>query len=283
MSYEQRLSTYPQNQMKATRNISSTPLILKIVGAILILVTAIEYFILWFPPEFPEAKLAEQYWRLGLIPQMVSAGIFPLIGLAAIAIGYWMSDLLKTSNTSKPIWQDLRLWAFSLSTILGLIFLVIAPLHLSNVNSYYDRAFADINQKNQQYEQEITKRLQAANATLSQQLQAQIDRLDAAIKSGQVQGAQLSQLQAQRDSLQKLKANPQAAQQELQKEAQAKREELKQEKQKAEEKARKEQRSTVPSVFKTGLTSLLLAIAYAAIGWLGLRNLLASRRQTERW
>jgi signal transduction histidine kinase len=270
--------------MKSTSNISSAPLILKIVGAILILISAIEYVVLLFPPQFADSKLADRYWSLGLIPQMVTIGIFPLVGLAAIVTGYWMSDMLDASkNNSKPIWQDLRLWAFSLSTILGIAYLVVAPIHLNSVNSYYDRAFTDINTKNQQYEQEINKRVQDANANLVQQLQGQLDRIDAAIKSGQVQGAQLAQLQAQRASLQNLKANPQAAQQELQKEAEAKREELKQEKLKAEEKAKNEKNSAIPSVFKTGLTSLLLAIAYTTIGWVGLRNIFRSRRQIERW
>lgn len=198
-----------------------------------------------------------------------------MVGIALIVAGVWIGNISRGSEPDRQRWQDLRFWAFLLSSLLGLIFLLLLPLHLSNVYAESTQALTQIREKATQEEQAIAGRAQQLQ-TLAKDPQ-QLKQLDEAIKSGRIQGQQLAQLQGLQQQLQQVQQNPGA----INKEIEASRSQIAKERQQAESQT---QTAAWRLGLQTGLTGLLLAIGYIVIGWTGLRGLLnssASRR--ERW
>jgi len=102
--------------------------------------------------------------------------------------------------------------------------------------------------------------------------------LDQAIKSGQVKGDQLAQAERQQEQLQKLKADPKALEAQVAPDRDRALTQIRNRKQELESQARE---SALRSGMRIGLNGLLLAIAYATIGWVGLRQMLFLREQRQ--
>ena len=68
---------------------------LKLVGAILIVSSFLDFFVLSFP-----IQPLELSWRLQFVTQVVDRGIIPAIGLAFIFAGSWVSR--SATNTPLP-------------------------------------------------------------------------------------------------------------------------------------------------------------------------------------
>lgn len=200
-----------------------------------------------------------------------------MVGIALIVAGVWIGNIARGSEPDGQRWQDLRFWAFLLSSLLGLIFLLLLPLHLSNVYAESTQALTQIREKATQEEQSIAGRAKQLQA-LAKDPQ-QLKQLDEAIRSGKIEGQQLAQLQGLQQQLQQVQQNPDA----INKEIEASRSQIAKERQQAESQT---QTAAWRVAVQTGLTGLLLALGYIAIGWTGLRGLLNSqgyRRQTDRW
>jgi len=255
--------------MRATNSTSLAPLVLKLVGTILILSSLLDYIVLLFP-----FNPTNKGWQLSTAAQLVDRGIIPMVGLAFLLAGYWMSNVAGASSTDRPSaadgqpFLDLRLWAFLLSSILGLIFLLLVPLHLTNINTQKGLALAQINQGASQAESQLQSQLQQVDALTKNE--QRLKELDQAINSGQAQGDQLTRLKAIREQLQQFRQNPQALNQRLE-QLQT---ELRSRKLEAEKTATQQ---AWKLGIRTGLSSLLLALGYSAIGWTGLMSMLGSR------
>jgi multisubunit Na+/H+ antiporter MnhB subunit len=233
-----------------------TALSLKVVGIILILSALISYIVAAIP-----FNPSEQEWQIQYVSQLVNQGFLPLIGIVLTLLGYWVEDVGSSSRRSS---LDLRLPVFILASFLGLIFLLIIPLHLSNVSQQSAAAFAEIETKAEQFEAQIQSETQQIQALVENE--EQFAELEQAIESGQVQGQQLQQLQLIRQQVQQLKENPQALEQQIQ----TARTELLTRKEEAEQ---EERTKAFKSTLTVGLSSLLLAIAYIVVGWMGFRSL----------
>lgn len=93
-------------------------LILKVVGIVLIVSFLLDFLILLLP-----FQPTDRLWQINLATALVDRGIVPLVGLGALFTGYWMDS---TSDAgSKGL--DLRVPVLILSSVLGLIFLLIFP------------------------------------------------------------------------------------------------------------------------------------------------------------
>ena len=256
--------------MKAT---NSAPLILKLVGFILILSSLIDFITLLIP-----IKSQDNAWVASTFTQLVDRGIIPMIGLAFLFLSYFLESGTISSERSKPF-LSIRFWALILSSLLGLAFLFIAPLHMNNTRilaeqsnkQIDDRAAnltADLNNKVQQRQDQLTAALK--DEKQRQLLDQQLAQISQAIASGQLKGDQLTQATQAQKELQDLKTNPSAI------ESKAKdfrnqglikiADEQKQLKAQAETDFRK-------TSIRVGLSSLLLALGYSIIGWTGLREL----------
>lgn len=256
--------------MKASNPRQVSPLAartLKLVGVVLIASSLLDYIVLSIP-----FNALDQGWLLNWTTQLVDRGVIPMVGLALLLTGYWISNASSTLSDRKP-YQDLRFWALVLSSILGLLFLFLVPIHLRNISFASENALKQIDQRASQVEGQLQNRSEQINALLKDQ--QKLEELDRAIKSGQYQGAQLQQLQALKDQLQKYKQDPKALEQQLG----TVQTQIRSEKLKAENQARRE---AGKAVVRTGLSSLFLAVGYSAIGWMGLKSLLGRSKASRR-
>ena len=259
----------------ATVNTSRT---MKVVGIILILSFLVDILILSFPPQPTNTA-----WQTGLATAFVDRGIVPMVGLGMLFAGHWVDSF----DDSSPSGIDLRFPALILSSILGLIFLLIFPMHLNNVNKISKRDVAQVTARAEQAESQVQGQLQQVQARLNtDQAKAQIEEQKKKIR------AQFSELlkddtrynealkntripQQQKDLLKKFKADPKALdafiaeQSDPTQLANQRLSQIRQDKQAAVKRAKD---SAWKSGLRVGMSSLLLSIGYIIIGWTGLRS-----------
>lgn len=255
-----------------------TSLALKLIGVIFILSSLLDYIVLAIPLNWKEVT-----WQLGFVTSIVDRGIVPMVGIACIMLGYWIdSDTGSTPQKSSGL--NLKLPTFILSSLLGLLFLLFVPLHLGNINKAQTTALAQIEQGAGQGETQIKDFLSQIN-TLSQnpqQLDQEIQGRSQVIETGQFQGRQLTPqqldvLRQQRDQLKQLQdlaRNPKQLKERLSTIKNELQTRLLSQRKEREGQARTE---AIKQGLRVGLSSLMLAIGYSAIGWLGLKGLGGSR------
>lgn len=260
----------------------NTALTLKVIGIVCVLSFFLDFAILLldFNPNNKQSLIV-------LATSLVDRGIVPLVGLGLLFAAYWMDSADGGSNDrSRGI--DLRFPAMILSIILGLMFLVIFPLHLNNVNQFKTQAVNQISQEADQLENQLNNQLSQLEAQLNNdkskaqleqvrtQAKAQLTEL---LKDDQKykQALENPQLPAQqKELLKRLKTNPQeidkfiAQQTDPQEAAKQKRTQVRQRKEDAEKQARD---SAWKSGLRIGVSSLLLSIGYSIIGWTGLKGM----------
>jgi ABC-type multidrug transport system fused ATPase/permease subunit len=260
--------------MKAINSRQFPPLVvrtLKLVAIILILSSLVDYLFLLVP----FAPLDRQ-WQLSFTTQIVDRGIIPMVGIALLFVGYWIDNSADTASANRGSWQDSRFWVLLLSSLLGLIFLLVVPLHLNNARLASNDALKQINQEATQAEGQIDSRLGEEVARQREQISALIQddqRLNEAIRTGQIRGEQVTLLQ-------KFKSDPKALDQFLDQQAKDTRSriqtQVRSRKLEAERRAKTE---ALKSALRIGISSLLLAVGYITIGWTGLRDLNQTNRR----
>lgn len=263
--------------MKATTNryfSSLTARTLKIVGMLMIVSSLLDFVVLAIP-----FNVTARAWQMAITSQLVDRGIVPMVGIALLLTGSWV-DMNAGSGKSaaKPL-LDIKVWAVGLACFLGLVYLLLFPIHLLNTRAERQNALAQINQQATQaetqleqqvgsdaFKQEVSRRQSALKSQLSGLLGNE-EQLNQALNSGQVPD-QLKTV------LEQSKNNPQALDQFLNEQAQQLPTQLlgqiRTQKQQLEEQAKAK---TLKSSLQTGISSLLLAIGYTAIGWTGIKNL----------
>jgi ABC-type multidrug transport system fused ATPase/permease subunit len=256
-------------------NISTfTSLALKLSGLVFVISFLLDAFILPIPYQFNNPQ-----WQIGFVTTFVDRGVVPLVGIALILLGYWIEGSARDAAPKKSKF-DIRWPIFILSTILGLVFLLIIPVHVSNINQIKNNTLTQIEQGAGQGEQQIQAALARLN-TLSQNpqvLNQQIAQLTQVIESGQFQGQQLSaqqlqEIRQQRDQLTNIRdlaKNPKEYKQGIEQYKNRLQTTLQDRRKQFESQANQEAQK---QWFRIGLQSMLLSIAYSFIGWLGIRDL----------
>jgi hypothetical protein len=264
----------------ATSNIS---LSLKLIGIICILSFLIDFVFIIFPFQ-PTDKL----WQIGVVKSMVDRGIVPMVGLGIMMTAYWFDGVSDTNRSSA---LSLKLPVFILSSILGLMFLLMFPLHLNNVNQVKSQALERYNKEADQLEVQVNNQLKQVQSQLTnEQAKANLDKQRVALKeqlSGQLnelikdeakynQALNNNQLpEVQKQLLKQYKTNPKvldefiAQQTNPQQLAQQRITQIRAEK---EQRLKKTQEDASKEI-RTGISSLLLSIGYVVIGATGLRSL----------
>ncbi len=256
--------------MKAITASPWISLMLKLVGSILILTSLIDYLTLMTTIDF-QAKQS----IIGFTTGVVDRGVFPLLGIILVSLGVWVESTAVGLAQSSAM---LRLVVFVIASILGLVFFLIVPWHVTTTREAADAEVTQITQRAQTLQTQLDSQVQQAKGQGPQQLDAQLQQLDQLINGGQLPAAQLEQAKQKREQLRKLKSDPKALDAEIEAQLGPKRtEELN--KLKADEQKAKDltQANAMRAALRTGLNSLLLAIAYAILGWTGLRQLLSER------
>jgi hypothetical protein len=255
-------------------------LTLKVAGIILILSFLLDFLILMLP-----FQPTDRSWQINLATALVDRGIVPLVGIGMLFVGYWM-DGFADGDRPKPV--DVRFPVLILSSILGLIFLLIFPLHLNNVRQASAQTVNQIAQDAQQAENQLEGQLSQLQAQINnEQGQAQLEQLrnqarnqfNELLKNEQSYQQALNNPQipaAQKELLKKFKANPQeldtfiAQQTDPQALANQRLTQIRQRREEAQKQARD---NAWRSGLRIGISSLLLSIGYMIIGWTGLRSM----------
>jgi hypothetical protein len=252
-----------------------TGLVLKVTGIILILGVLVDYAILAIPPDFSNSS-----WLVNLMDQWIGRGTVPLLGMAFLIFGIWVD---RATNGDRDR-NGLLLSTLALSLLLGIVFLVFVPLHLINSNL---AGSAQTEQINQQINQ-INQQAQAAQQQLEGQLTQQKAKVSALLADDQ-QVAQLqqqldnappeqqAQLKQIRETLDKVKANPKALDQEVEKARTQGMAQIQQQQQQAlsvQQQALKQAQTVVrKSRNQATIDSILLSFGYFVVGAAGLFGL----------
>lgn len=268
------------NRSTAPNNIS---LSLKLVGIICIVSFFLDFLFLLIPFQ-PTDKL----WQINLCRNLVDRGIVPMVGMAAILTAYWF-DSVDEGRRPSPF--NLKLPTFMIASLLGLIFLLIFPLHLNNVNQVKIQTLTRIGQEADQLENQVKNQLaqvqtqlgndqvkaavEKQRTELKQQLSTQLGEL---VKDEQKYNQALNNNQlpaAQKDLLKQYKTNPKALDDFISQQTdpqQLANQRITQIRSQKEQDLKKTSDDAIKEL-RTGLSSLLLAIGYIIIGWTGLRSM----------
>ncbi|MCC3414333.1 MAG: hypothetical protein JGK24_04190 [Microcoleus sp. PH2017_29_MFU_D_A] len=266
--------------MKATnsRQFSSVAArTLKVVGIILILSALLNSIVLSLPGEISD--MSNRGWQLAAATQIVDRGIIPLMGIALLMTGFWVDSSSGVSIDRRNVWVDLRFWALLISSLLGLIYLLLVPVHLNNTRLELKDALVlldkeagqaeaklDAQIKSEQYKSELEQRKSLLRNQIGALLQDD-GKLQQELKNPNLP----KELKA---VLQESKNDPKALDKFLEQQAQElpnqARKEIGTQKQQKEKELRTRSRN---SSLQTGINSLLLAIGYITVGWSGLRSM----------
>ncbi|MBG1262344.1 HpsJ family protein [Nostoc commune] len=257
-----------------------TALTLKVVGIICILSFFVDFFILLLP-----FQPTDRVWQINLATALVDRGIVPLVGLGLLFAAYWIDSADAASD--RPQGMDLRFPAVILSSILGLMFLLIFPLHLNNVNQAKAQTLNRITQEADQAETQLNTRLSQLQAQLTtEQGKAQLNQLRTQTKAQfseilkdeqrYKQAIESSQIPANiKELLKKAKTDPQVLDKAIEQQTDIqtlRTQQLSQVRQRREEAEKQAKDTAWKSGLRIGISSLLLSIGYIIIGWTGLRG-----------
>ena len=250
---------------------------LKVVGIILILSALLDCIVLSLPGE--TSDFLNRAWQLAAATQIVDRGIIPLMGIALLMAGFWVDSSSGVSIERRQVWLDLRFWALLISSLLGLVYLFLVPVHLNNTGLELQNALAQVEQEAGQRENQLEAQIK------SDQFRAQVEQVKSQwrtqITALQQDDRKLQQALQSSDFPQELKTvlresknDPKAVDNFVEQQAQElptkARNEIRTLKQQKEKELRTRSRN---SSLQTGISSLLLAIGYITVGWTGLRGL----------
>ncbi|MDB9372707.1 HpsJ family protein [Nodularia sphaerocarpa] len=255
-------------------------LTLKVVGIILMMSFVLDFLILMFP-----FQPTDRGWQINLATAIVDRGIVPLVGIGMLFVGYWIDGV---TDSDRPISLDIRFPVLVFSSVLGLIFLLIFPLHLNNVRQASTQNVEQIRQDAEQAENQLQNQLSQFQAQINnEQGKAQLEQLrnqarnqfTELLKNEETYKQALNNPQlpaAQKELLKKFKENPQELEkfiaQQTDPQAQAT-QRLTQIRQRREQAQKQAKDVAWKSGLRIGISSLLLSIGYMIIGWTGLRSM----------
>jgi hypothetical protein len=247
--------------MQPTISSLLTPLALKTAGLVLILSSMVDLlFVLLYPPAgLSDAADKSQFWVYATT-QLVDRGLLPLIGICLVIAGDWIKIVSTEDGGGRS--NAWRIGIFSFASFLGLMFILTIPFQLYKANESQGQALKDIETQAKLVQSQVQQQLSAPQD--KDKLKSELNRIEAQIKGGKVKGEQLIQLQTQKSNLEQLSADPKSISDKAN-------QQIESQKNKAESAAKD---AFIKTGVRTSLSSLLLSIAYTAIGWTGLRRVL---------
>lgn len=254
--------------MKAssTPNSSLASRSLQLVGLVMIVSFVIDILIIFFPP-----NLLSPQWRLGFSSQLIDRGVIPLVGVALLLGGIWIKDSEGTSGSKQGM---LRSAAVLVSLILGIVYLLVVPLHSIDTVRSRNRALRNLEAQATQAEEQLDAQLtnpqfEAALDQRREQFKTQINTL---INNPEQYEQALEEAgEEQAELLRQFKDNPAAIDDFINRQVNAlpqqARSRIENEKTQREERA---QVTTVKSMSQA-MNGALLAVGYLGVGLTGVQ------------
>lgn len=236
-----------------SRPLRRTSLVLPVVGIVLILTFVFDFVIRLFSLQWNKPEIQINFWN-----ELIDRGVIPLIGLALVYAGFWLNGMLshksdpEDSPAPSPA-NNPQFWTFVFASLLGLVFLLLLPLHFSASGEVVNAAITRTDQQEAQMKFGIQQEQQQIQQVISTPGQ-----LDEILKTRKLPPEQLALFE-------ELKKDPKA----LDKRAAQKLEEMKKQKQQVLNQVNQE----VGQIrWRYEIRSLLLALGFISIGWTGLRD-----------
>ncbi|AMW30113.1 HpsJ family protein [Arthrospira platensis] len=230
---------------------------LRLAGVILFFFALINYILLFVPPNFGDLR-----WQLNFTTQMVEQGVIPVLAIALMFCAYGLQEVAGLSpEKPKQGFNSLKFWVYVISGILGVMYLVLIPLHVGTTIAASNETIEKINQDAATAQVQLEERLQEQQTQMLAILGNQ-QRLEDYIQEQQLTEAQLARLQQFQENPEVLGVQSDAIGQELKREIENRRREAE----------KRSQLGTFKSNLRVGLGSLLLASCYLTIAWSGLIN-----------
>lgn len=242
---------------------SFTALILKVAGLLLILGVLVDFVVLAVPPNFLDSR-----WLVNLISEWVGRGTIPLLGLALILFGVWIGRQAAT-NRRNPA-QGWLLWSLILSGLLGLVFLLIAPVYFRSNQLASAAETRLINEQAVDAEEQLNVELELRRSQVSSILSNQelVDQLQRELQTASQGSEQEQAFSAEiQETLQQIQDDPGALDQRIETARQEGLQRIAAEQQQAIEETTQTLRL---SRIRITLNSLVLAIGYGLIAWTGM-------------
>jgi hypothetical protein len=237
-----------------SRPLRQTSLVLPLVGIVLILTFVFDFTVRLFGLDFAKPDVL-----LNLLNELIDRGVIPLIGLAFVSAGFWLNKALSYTATAtdpnSPVTSPLsnpQFWAFVFASLLGLLFLLLVPIHFNTSGQIVTAAITRADQQEAQMKFGIQQEQDQINQVLAS---GQLDQL---LQQKNLQPEQLALLQ-------ELKKDPKA----LDKKAAQRLSEMKTQKQQAITQVNKE---VSMNRWRAEVRSVLLALGFVMVGWTGLRE-----------
>ncbi len=136
---------------------------LKLAGLVLMLFALLNYILLLFP-----LNLGDVEWRLKFTTQLVNQGILPILGIALMFSAYGFEDILGISKAQPKIgWNTLKSRVYLVSLFLGIIFLLLIPLHITSAVAGSNQAIEKVNQDAADAQKQLEERLSQQQAQIA--------------------------------------------------------------------------------------------------------------------
>lgn len=240
---------------------------LKLVGGIAILLFLIDFITVLFPPQLDNIG-----WQLNATTQLLDRGIIPLVGIVLLFTGYWIDSSLGNAPRKTSLVTDVRFWTCLLASFLGLVFLITTFLHpnlvlrqRSNALTRLETEAKDLTaQMESRLNEEISVRRAQADALLKDE-----EAFQAAVASGNIDEGTKTQIE-------QFRQDPEAFNQYWASQATEAQNRIKTgvgEDQR--DKIALVKTEATKALIRGIISSILLTIGFAYIGWMGLSRLMA--------
>lgn len=245
--------------------LSFISLALKLAGLVLILGALVDFIVLAVPPNFTNSS-----WLANVISEWVGRANIPLMGLALILLGIWIGQGAGGEGIAGKPSRNWLIGALVLSGLLGIFFLLLAPVYFRSSQLASAAETRQINQQAAAAETQLNSQLELqrnqvsavlSNQELLEQLQQQMQN------ASQLSDQEQSFLQQVQSILEEVKNDPDALDQKVEEARQQGMQQIKAQQQQAIDNLTGEMKK---SRARITLSSLLLAIGYLIVAGSGL-------------
>ena len=193
---------------------------------------------------------------------MVDLGIWPILGIGLMFASYAFEEILGQSKALPKIgWNTLKFWVYLVSLLLGIIFLLLIPLHITSAVGASTETIQQIDREASVAQQELEQRLEQQQAQMTALLTDDRD-LEDFTDNIELSEDQLARLEQFKNDPAALKLQTETIRDNLTQRINTR-------KQQAEKRA---QLGAFKSSIRIRISSLLLASCYLTVGWSGFRG-----------
>ncbi len=235
---------------------------LKIAGVVLIVLFLIDCISFTLSP-----NLLNSRWITNWITQIVDRGVISMVGIALLSMGLWIGNSPKPTQSGKRSRPSLITMTLLLSGLLGIVFLLFAPLHFNASRLINAEVSKQINEEALRAESNLNSQLEQqrsqVNALLSND--EQLKELEQQLQGDEVTEA-LRVLQQVKENIQQARANPAFVEQRVKRLREQGLSQIRQTQLQTKSQIVAEIRK---SQFRVTVSSLLLSLGHLGICWSG--------------